>query len=333
MQEEEFTRITTGLLRGERLFLSKAITLAETQNPQLFSFRNRLLELAESRPKSAGFRLSVTGVPGAGKSTLINQLGLHWIKSGHRVAVLAVDPSSEVSQGSVLGDKTRMAELSREENAFIRPSPTRLHLGGVASTTYETLLLCEMAGFDRIIVETVGVGQSELEASQLTDACLLLLIAGTGDELQAVKRGILEAGDLFLINKADGENNSRAQTFARELKQMAAVWAKKENRPEPEIFCGSGINPSSAEELAGKLDAFHQFIDSSGLKTEIRRKQVIRRADILLRMKINERLVCSAEWEEVNRKLREQLEKEPERLFSEINEITLGFSFRFGLPG
>jgi len=184
---KDFEKIRRGLLSGDRLSLAKAITLIETTAPEKFEFRNRLISETEQK-QGTGFRLSITGVPGSGKSTLIDGLGMLWVEQGHKVAVLAIDPTSSLSNGSILGDKTRMNQLSLQPNAFIRPSPTRLHLGGVASSTFETILLCEAAGYNRIIVETVGVGQSETLASSLTDACLLLLVTGTGDELQGVKK-------------------------------------------------------------------------------------------------------------------------------------------------
>ncbi len=293
MQEEEFRKLTEGLLRGERLYLSKAITLAETSSPALFPFRDRLLELAETAAGSGSFRLALTGVPGAGKSTLLNVLGLQWIAAGHKVAVLAVDPSSDVSLGSVLGDKTRMAELAREENAFIRPSPTRLHLGGVASTTFETILLCEAAGYDRILIETVGVGQSELEASQLTDACLLLLVAGTGDELQAVKRGILEAADFILVNKADGENRERALAFSRELKQVSGLWPERGHGRKAEIFSGSSNDPEWPATLQQKLEEFLQDIKSSRFLEDNRRAQKQRWFREMLRRRMAEKIYNS----------------------------------------
>jgi LAO/AO transport system kinase len=273
MQEEEFRRLTEGLKKGERLSLSKAITLIETRSPDLFVFRDRLLEFAVKRERQDTFRLAVTGVPGAGKSTLINQLGMHWISKGHKVAVLAVDPSSEVSHGSVLGDKTRMADLAKEENAFIRPSPTRLHLGGVASTTFETILLCEAAGYDRILVETVGVGQSELEVSGLTDGCLLLLVAGAGDELQAVKRGVMEAADFILINKADGDNLERARTAARELKQVSDLWALRPGGNRTEVWYASSLGKAGSDGWFSALDEFHAFIRQSGFFSSNRNEQ------------------------------------------------------------
>jgi len=312
-----------GLLRGERLFLSKAITLIETANPALFPWRDRLLMEVEKLPAKETFRLAVTGVPGAGKSTLINQLGLQWIKEGHKVAVLAIDPSSEVSQGSVLGDKTRMADLAREENAFIRPSPTRLHLGGVASSTFETIMLCEAAGYDRILVETVGVGQSEQEASQLTDACLLLLIAGAGDELQAVKRGILESADVILINKADGENKSRAESFAKELRQVAAIWNEKVHGKPVEILAGSGIDTEMIIGLSGQLTRYEAHIREKGVLLQRRIHQKLGGAEVLIRERLFEQLEIHPAWASICSDLNVNIKNNQQALFSALSEACL----------
>lgn len=323
MVEKAFSALLEGLLRGERLFLSKAITLVETGNPALFPWRDRLLMEVEKLPARETFRLAITGVPGAGKSTLINQLGLQWIKEGHKVAVLAIDPSSEVSQGSVLGDKTRMADLAREENAFIRPSPTRLHLGGVASSTFETIMLCEAAGYDRILVETVGVGQSEQEASQLTDACLLLLIAGAGDELQAVKRGILESADVILINKADGENKSRAESFAKELKQVAAIWNEKVHGKPVEILAGSGIDAGMIIGLSGQLSRFEAHIREKGVLSQGRTRQKLGRAEVLIRQRLIEQMEIHPVWVSICSDLDVNIKNNQQALFSALSEACL----------
>lgn len=273
MVEEAFRNLKEALLRGERLALSKSITLVETSNQDLFPFRDRLLDLVQKLPPADSFRLAVTGVPGAGKSTLINALGVQWVRQGHKVAVLAVDPSSEVSLGSVLGDKTRMAELAREEAAFIRPSPTRLHLGGVASSTYESILLCEAAGYDRILVETVGVGQSELEVSQLTDACLLLLVAGAGDDLQALKRGVLEAADFIMISKADGENRARAAAAARDLQQVSSLWTPRPAGNRTQVFSASSMESGGMEGWMTLPDEFLKASRESGYFAHNRQEQ------------------------------------------------------------
>ncbi len=291
----DFEKIRDGLFRGDRLSLSKAITLIETDAPDKFRFRNQLMEEMESvvRP---GFRLAVTGVPGAGKSTLIDRLGMHWISEGHKVAVLAIDPSSSLSHGSILGDKTRMTELSRNPNAFIRPSPTRLQLGGVASSTYETILLCEAAGFDRIIVETVGVGQSETLASSLTDACLLLLVTGTGDDLQGVKKGILESADIILVNKADGENENRAKVFERELKQISGLWPTRRNGEPAAVIRGSSLQDESLEAVFDKTQLYFGQIFGNGELHRNRLSQKIVWMKALIRKRLEEQLNVNPVW-------------------------------------
>ncbi len=206
MNADEFV---AGILAGNRGVLARAITLVESSRPDHQELAENILD------RCLGFdsvRAGITGVPGVGKSTFIERLGLHLTQDrGEKVAVLAIDPSSPVSGGSILGDKTRMQKLSADPNAFIRPSPSRGALGGVTRRTRETILLCEAAGFSNILVETVGVGQSEMTVASMVDFFLLLMLAGAGDELQAIKRGILEVTDLVAINKADGDNLHAAQ--------------------------------------------------------------------------------------------------------------------------
>ena len=198
-----------GVRGGDRAILARAITLIESEQPAHAELAQVVLETL--LPETGGaHRVGISGVPGAGKSTFIDALGIMLTGQGHRVAVLAVDPTSSISGGSILGDKTRMSTLSNDPNAFIRPSPTSGTLGGVARKTRETILLCEAAGFDAVLVETVGVGQSETIVAGMVDFFLVLLIAGAGDELQGIKRGILEVADMLAINKADGDNQARA---------------------------------------------------------------------------------------------------------------------------
>jgi LAO/AO transport system kinase len=234
-----------GILEGNRMILSKAITLVESSRPEHQQVAQEIVSeiLKKSQQSSVGsqvsssiqhpvssiqhpassiqspassFRLGITGVPGVGKSTFIEALGKYLTGKGHKLAVLAIDPSSPVSGGSILGDKTRMEELSVDPNAFIRPSPAGGSLGGVARRTRETIYLCEAAGFDIIFVETVGVGQSETTVKSMVDFFLLLMLAGAGDELQGIKRGIIEMADAIIINKADGDNRDKAKIAARE---------------------------------------------------------------------------------------------------------------------
>jgi LAO/AO transport system kinase len=208
-----------GVLNGDRRLIAKTITVIESSLPAHQRLAHTIIDLLLSYAGKA-IRLGITGVPGVGKSTFIESLGTMLVKKGHRVAVLAVDPSSKRSGGSVLADKTRMEKLAVEERAFIRPSPSGGTLGGVARKTRETMVLCEAAGFDVIIVETVGVGQSETTVASMVDFFLVLMIAGAGDELQGIKKGILELADAVAVNKADGDNVERAE-FARKQYETA----------------------------------------------------------------------------------------------------------------
>lgn len=208
------------ILQGNRNALSQAITLTESAKPADQLLLDLLLQSIQSKKgKTTSIRVGITGVPGVGKSTFIEQYGLLLTSQGHRVAVLAVDPSSGISKGSILGDKTRMELLARHKNAFIRPSPTAEALGGVTRGTHEATLLCEAAGFDRILIETVGVGQSEIAVRQCSDAFVLLMLPGGGDELQGIKRGIMEMADVLLINKADGNGLPLARETAAQYLQ------------------------------------------------------------------------------------------------------------------
>jgi len=202
-------QLADGIRKGQLRALAKGITLIESRKPEHIQQASTLLDLLLAASGNS-LRIGISGVPGAGKSTFIEAFGLHLTAQGHKVAVLAVDPSSQISGGSILGDKTRMEDLARDHNAFIRPSPAGSSLGGVARKTRETMLLCEAAGYDVIIVETVGVGQSEITVASMVDFFLLLQLAGAGDELQGIKKGVMEIADAIVINKADGDNVSRA---------------------------------------------------------------------------------------------------------------------------
>ena len=208
--------LAEGVLAGDRTMLGRAITLVESNAPRHLDSAQEMLKML--LPQTGGsVRIGITGFPGAGKSTFIEALGNHLCDLGHKVAVLAVDPTSSLSRGSILGDKTRMEKLSRRPEAFIRPSPSGGVLGGVARKSRETIMVCEAAGFDVILVETVGVGQSEVMVRSMVDFFLLVMIAGAGDELQGIKRGIMEIADAILINKADGDNKIRAEQARSEL--------------------------------------------------------------------------------------------------------------------
>ncbi|PLY03884.1 MAG: methylmalonyl Co-A mutase-associated GTPase MeaB [Desulfuromonas sp.] len=223
-------QLADGVRSGNIRSLAKAITLIESRNPDHSSAAADLLD--DLLPDSGNsVRIGISGVPGAGKSTLIEAFGMHLIEKGHKLAILAVDPTSQLSGGSILGDKTRMEELAREQNAFIRPSPSGDTLGGVARKTRETMLLCEAAGYDVIIVETVGVGQSEVTVASMVDFFLLLQLPNAGDELQGIKKGVMEIADAILVNKAEGDNRPKAELARRQyanalhlLKPKSAHW-------------------------------------------------------------------------------------------------------------
>jgi LAO/AO transport system kinase len=228
MAQADYLTYAQQILQGDRITLSKAITLAESTLPEHIEQSQKIIEqLLPHTGKS--IRIGITGVPGVGKSTFIDAFGTYLCEQGKKVAVLAVDPSSTISKGSILGDKTRMQQLSVHPNAYIRPTPSGEALGGVARATGETILLCEAAGHDIIIVETVGVGQSETTVKNLTDFFLLLMLSGAGDELQGMKRGIMEMADLILINKADGNNLIKAKQAAQLFSQALHLFPPKEN--------------------------------------------------------------------------------------------------------
>lgn len=245
------------LRKGDRVALGRAITLVESTRPEDRRLSEALVQHCLEHAGQA-LRLGITGVPGVGKSTLIEALGMALIDAGHRVAVLAVDPSSSRSSGSILGDKTRMEKLATSDRAFIRPSATGGALGGVAARTRETILLCEAAGYDRILVETVGVGQSELDVDNMTDLNLLLMLAGAGDELQGIKRGIMEAADLVVLTKAVGENLPRAERAQRDLRNALMFLLPRDSGRQPEVLLTSALEGHGIKELATRVESLYQ---------------------------------------------------------------------------
>lgn len=260
--------LAAGVRAGNRAALARAITLIESERPDHVERAQALL--AELLPSTGGAaRVGISGVPGAGKSTLIDTLGMRLLERGHRVAVLAVDPSSRVSGGSILGDKTRMARLARDERAFIRPSPSGGTFGGVAAKTRESMLLCEAAGFDVVLVETVGVGQSEAMVADMVDVTVVLLIAGAGDELQGIKRGILETADVLAINKADGPGRPAAER-ARAQYAMALRLMRGATVP---VLCCSAREGTGVDELWEAVLALRREAAASGDLEAKRRQQ------------------------------------------------------------
>ena len=262
-----------GLLAGDRSVLARAITLIESSRPDDQALAQQLL--ARVLPHTGGaVRVGLTGVPGVGKSTLLDTLGLQLVDAGHRVAVLAVDPSSALSGGSILGDKTRMGRLAVHPSAFIRPSPSATTLGGVTKRTRETLLLCEAAGFDVVLVETVGVGQSETTVAQMVDHFVVLTLPNAGDELQGIKKGVLELADVLAVNKADGDALPAARRALREL--IAALRYLRPRHPEwsPPTLLVSGLSGDGLPELwQAVLDHRAALEESGRLQTQRREQQ------------------------------------------------------------
>ncbi|MGE4288014.1 MAG: methylmalonyl Co-A mutase-associated GTPase MeaB [Salinivirgaceae bacterium] len=237
-----------GIIRGDRTILSKAITLIESSLPEHQQMAKQIIE--KCLPHSGkSIRIGISGVPGAGKSTFIEALGKYITGQHHQLAVLAIDPSSERSKGSILGDKTRMEELSNDKNAFIRPSPSAGSLGGVARKTRETTLLCEAAGFDVIFIETVGVGQSETAVHSMVDFFLLVQIAGAGDELQGIKRGIMEMADGIVINKADGNNIEKAKLAAAEFRSALHLFPPSQSGWYPKVLTCSSLYKTNIDQV------------------------------------------------------------------------------------
>lgn len=261
-----------GILRGDIRMLSQAVTLVESQ---LLSDQAIAQEVIKRCLPHAGnaIRLGITGVPGAGKSTFIEALGTKLCEQGKHLAVLAIDPSSERSKGSILGDKTRMNQLSTEKNAFIRPSPSAGSLGGVARKTRETIVLCEAAGYDNIFVETVGVGQSETAVHSMVDFFLLIQVAGTGDELQGIKRGIMEMCDGIAINKADGDNIERANLAAAQLRNALHLFPPTPSRWEPEVMTYSGYYELGIDKVWEMIDRYFEYVKKTGYFERLRHEQ------------------------------------------------------------
>ena len=247
-RQNSVSEFVTGVLKGNITFLSKAITLVESTNIKHQQKANDILNRCLPHANKS-VRIGITGVPGVGKSTFIETFGKYLTAQGKKVAVLAVDPSSSINKGSILGDKTRMEALVTDENAFIRPSPSGTSLGGVAQKTRESIILCEAAGFDTIIIETVGVGQSETVVHSMVDFFLLLKLAGAGDELQGIKRGIIEMADAIVINKADGENKQNAKIAKVAFNRALHLYPLKESKWEPKVLTASALHNSGIEEI------------------------------------------------------------------------------------
>ncbi len=261
-----------GILRGDIVALSKAITLVESSREDDQEVAGKILD-AILPHTGKSFRVGITGVPGVGKSSFIEAMGLVLLQHNHRIAVLAVDPSSVKTGGSILGDKTRMEQLSTMPNVFIRPSPSGNRLGGVTRTTYETLLLCEAAGFDYILIETVGVGQSEISVAKITDFFLLLMLAGAGDQLQGIKRGIMEMADALVITKADADNTLPAKAAKAEYAQAMHFLQSHEAGWIPPAMVCSAHKGEGLEEIYDLFDRYKNSMQANGYFFEKRKRQ------------------------------------------------------------
>ncbi|MBQ9417194.1 MAG: methylmalonyl Co-A mutase-associated GTPase MeaB [Bacteroidales bacterium] len=273
-EEPAADALVEGILRHDRTLLSRAITLVESTLP---AHRRKAQQVIEACLPHSGrsIRLGITGVPGAGKSTLIESLGTMLTAAGHRVAVLAIDPSSERSHGSILGDKTRMESLSTDPNAFIRPSPSAGSLGGVARKTREIITLCEAAGFDIVIVETVGVGQSEVLAHSMVDFFLLLQLANAGDELQGIKRGIMEMADMIAINKCE-INPQQSQLAATQLRNALHLFPMPDSGWPPKVLLCSAYTSQGIADLWHEVSDYIAFTQANGYFDQKRRQQNLR---------------------------------------------------------
>ena len=272
------TEFAQKIISGNLAALSRAITLAESKKTEHQLIAQEILHAVLPYTGQAK-RIAITGVPGAGKSTFIESFGLYLIQKGLKVAVLAVDPSSSISGGSILGDKTRMEELSKSDCAFIRPSATGGSLGGITARTYEALLLCEAAGFDVILVETVGVGQSETLVHNITDFFLFLQVAGTGDDLQGIKRGIMEMADIIFLNKVDLHDSKIVNDTRMDLHRSLQFLPQKDSGWKRKILKGSGYTNLGMNEIWDKIEEYYDLVTENGYLDKIRLSQKISRID------------------------------------------------------
>ena len=288
-RELSVAEMVEGIVKGDVTILSQAVTLVESVNPDHQAKAQEVIN--RCLPYSGNsIRVGISGVPGAGKSTSIDEFGIHVLKEhGGRLAVLAIDPSSERTKGSILGDKTRMEKLAVHPDSFIRPSPSAGSLGGVARKTRETIILCEAAGFDKIFVETVGVGQSETACHSMVDFFLLIQVAGTGDELQGIKRGIMEISDGIVINKCDGDNVDRCQMAATNFRNALHFFPMPESGWLPKVLCYSGFYGTGIKEIWDMIYEYVDFVKKNGYFDYRRQEQ----AKYWMYESINEHLKAS----------------------------------------
>lgn len=309
------------LLRsGDKNALATAITYVESNNPELLSVGKEILK--KCFPLSGkSRRIGITGVPGAGKSTFIESLGKTIAAGSQKMAVLAIDPSSSVHKGSILGDKTRMQELSVLPNVFIRPSPSGNELGGVARNTFEAMILCEAAGYSYIFIETVGVGQSETEVKFLTDYFILVLISGAGDELQGIKRGIMEMADLMVVNKADGSNLEKAKKTAIELKNAMHISGLNHSGNEIPVQLYSSVTGNFLNEIENHLENFFLKIEREGKIQSVRSEQQLHLFQKSLQNSLIRKIIESKNLTQIIREKEELIRKNLLSAFDAVDEI------------
>ncbi|MEX0995384.1 MAG: methylmalonyl Co-A mutase-associated GTPase MeaB [Balneolaceae bacterium] len=309
-----------GIRSGNRTLLSQAITLIESSNNENQRTGQQILERCIGDTGNS-LRIGITGVPGVGKSTFIETLGTLIMEKGHRLAVLAVDPSSGRSKGSILGDKTRMQKLANHPNAYVRPSPASGTLGGVARTSRETMLLCEAAGFDTVVVETVGVGQSETTVHSMVDFFLLLMLAGAGDELQGIKRGIIEMADLIAINKADRENVSAANKARNEYENALSILTNDSSEWKPTVLTCSALEGTGISEIWDEIERYVQQARKSSRFSTRRSEQVVRWMYENLNRQLKDRFYHHPEIKNSIKTFEEKVEKGKMNPFKAAEEL------------
>ena len=296
-------QLTEKLLEGDKIHLSHALSLAESV---LDSDRNTISEVLRNYQKRNTKRIAVTGPPGAGKSTFIDSFGNYLADQGNKIAILTIDPSSPQSGGSILGDKTRMEQLINQENVYIRPSASGTETGGVSAATMECILLCEMASYDYIIVETVGVGQSEVAVSDLVDMYILLVQPGSGDDLQGIKRGIMELADLFLVNKADGDKMDLAKLSAKAIDSAKSLLHPKEHGLKPQTLLYSSETLLNIDKVSSVIEGFFEDINSNKFYEKNRTEQM----SLWLTREINKSIIETVEEIQEIKELKSSLQNQ-----------------------
>lgn len=303
----DVTKLASEVVDGKTEALARAITLIESEKPDDRPLAHELLKLVRSESTVTSNRIGITGIPGVGKSTFIERLGLDLIENGNKVAVLAVDPSSKRTGGSILGDKTRMEQLSNNPNAFVRPSPAADALGGVARATMEAIILCEAAGYDSIIVETVGVGQSETSVRDMVDVFCLLLIGGAGDEVQGIKRGIVEMADIVVVHKSDSGNEAMCKDTASAYRSSLHLFPKPKGGNTVEVLTASSMEGTGHVEFRNKVDSLvklwreHGHFNSQRIAQRVERMRIHAR-DLLMENRMTSK-GSQEHWKELSDKV------------------------------